>query len=248
MKKWRSTLRNAPEVATPDQRTQTVSAQTLTESQEQGLRAEIIAARTRHELVTPQWVSSRAADIYRLGLYIDGAAPPVVSQEGDDDPLVDMPEPEAQRTWRTDEGSDGYWQMADEMLAPIVEAGCEEEEDAEFASDDHGDFIRLREQFGCAWFRGFSKRMGLSLLAAHPKRPEPDLADAELRLQIQRDVRLAIHNDRKWMNSFRALAVAESAKLGKTQVKAADALRHFLAAWEAIEAWNIAQAWSAILG
>jgi hypothetical protein len=34
----------------------------------------------------------------------------------------------------------------------------------------------------------------------------------------------------------RALAVAESAKLGKTQVKATDALRHFLTAWEAIEA------------
>jgi hypothetical protein len=180
MKKWRSTLRNAPEVASPHRRNRTVSAQTLTESQEQGLRAEIIAARTRHELVTQQWVSSWAADIYRLGLYIDGAAPPAVGREGDDDPLADIPESEAQRTWRTDEGSDDYWRMADEMLEPIVEAACEEEEDAALAADDHGDFVRLRGQFGRAWFRGFSKRMGLSLLAAHPKRrpdarPERDL-------------------------------------------------------------------------
>jgi hypothetical protein len=108
MKKWRSTFRNASEVASPHRRNRTMSVQTLTEAQEQGLRAEIIAARTKHELVMQQWVSSRAADIDRLGLYIDGAAPPAVSQEGDDGPLVDMPEPEAQRTWGTDEGSDGY--------------------------------------------------------------------------------------------------------------------------------------------
>jgi transposase-like protein len=82
MRKWRSTLRDAPEVASPHRRNRAVSAQTLTEAQEQGLRAEIIAARTKHELVTQQCVSSRAADIYRLGLYIDGAAPPAVSQEG----------------------------------------------------------------------------------------------------------------------------------------------------------------------
>jgi hypothetical protein len=138
----------------------TASAQTLTEAQERGLRAEIVAARTKHELATQQWVSSRAADIHRLGLYGDGAAPPAVSQEGDDDPLVDMPESEAQRTWRPDEGSDGHWRMADEVLEPIVEAACEEEEDAEFAADDHGDFVRLRRQFGRACFRGFIKRMG----------------------------------------------------------------------------------------
>ena len=429
MKKWRSTLRSAPEVASPHRRNRTVSAQTLTESQEQGLRAEIIAARTRRELVTQQWVSSRAADIYRLGLYIEGAAPPAVSneEEEEDDPLVDMPESEAQRTWRTDEGSADYWRMTDAILEPIVEAACEEEEeDAEFAADEHGDFVRLRGQFGRAWFRGFSKRMGLSLLVAHPKRrpdarPERDVAEEEFKLQIKRDFRLACHNDVKWINSClnmdetairfvntrprtvestgardvqiahegndkscltviawitpsgekgplvvvmkgstyrceatmraafvneikegkliitrslsgwvdngraqwfleladqwvqkvvphrarthvkttviwdvyashrseetkakaaelgidlrfipagktdaiqpldqaifgelksraRALAVAESAKLGKTQVKATDALRHFLAAWEAIEAWNIAQAWRAILG
>jgi hypothetical protein len=136
-KKWRLKLRSTPEVGSPHQRSRTMSAQTLTEAQEQGLRAEIIAARTRHELVTQQWVSSRAADIYRLGLYGNGAAPPAVSQE--DDPLIQTAEPEPQRTWRTDEGSDSYWRMADELLAPIVEADGEEAEDAEFGSDDHGD-------------------------------------------------------------------------------------------------------------
>jgi hypothetical protein len=96
--------------------------------------------------------------------------------------------------------------MADEMLAPITEAAGEEE-DAEFASDDHGDVVRRRGQLGRAWLRGFSKRMGLSLLAAHPKRrpdarPERDLAVDEFKLQIQRDIRRAIGNDGQWNNSF----------------------------------------------
>jgi hypothetical protein len=56
--------------------------------------------------------------------------------------------------------------------------------------------------------------MGLSMLAAHPKRrptlgPERDLAGEELRLQIQRDIRLASHNDMTWMDSF--INVAEMA-------------------------------------
>jgi hypothetical protein len=55
-----------------------------------GPQAEIIAARTKRELVTQRCVSSRAADIYRLGLFVVRTAPLAVSQVGDDDPLVDM--------------------------------------------------------------------------------------------------------------------------------------------------------------
>jgi hypothetical protein len=59
--------------------------------------------------------------------------------------------------------------MADELLAPVVEAAGEVE--AGFESDDRREPIRIHRRFGRCGVRGFSKRTLLSLLVAHAKRP-----------------------------------------------------------------------------